>query len=95
MSFSADRVVPGRVHAAVCDAHVATAIDVDSVTVGVDLEIINRQVVHPRRQNGEVPASEHRKIAQDDVAAVLEGDCLVADTWCLFDRKIGIVVPAG
>src|SRR5215471_17228241 len=93
-AFQADRVVPRRVHTAVCDAYVATAIDVDSVTVGVDLEIINRQVVDPRRQNSEVSAGKHRKIAQDDVAAVLEGDRLVADAWRFLDRKIEIVMPA-
>src|SRR5262249_49651291 len=52
-ALQADRVVPGRIYAAVDDADIATAIDVDTVAVGVDLQIVDRHVVDPRRQNGE------------------------------------------
>jgi hypothetical protein len=78
-----NRVVPRRVHGAVRDAHVLAAVDVHAVAVGVDLQIVDRQVVHARHQNPEVTALQDREVAQDHVAAVLQRDRLVADTRLL------------
>ena len=85
-ALRADRVVPRRVYAAVRDTHVAAAIDVDSVAIGVDLQIVDRQIVDTGRQNGEVSAGEHRQIAKNDVIAILQGDRFVSHAWRLSDR---------
>jgi len=93
---SSDRSHPsqGEFTLQFADAHVATAIDVDSVPVGVDLHIIDRQVVDPRRQMAKCPHASIERSRTMTLPAVLEGDRLVADAWGLFHRKIGIVMPA-
>ena len=56
--FQADAVIPGRVDAAIRDAHVAAAIDVDAVAIGIDFQVVDGQVVHAGGQDGEMPAVE-------------------------------------
>ena len=78
-ALRADAVVPRRVDGAVGDANVAAAVDVDAVAVGVDLEVVDGEVVDAGGEDAEVAAVKDGEIAEDDVAAVLEGDGLVAD----------------
>src|SRR4029079_12972010 len=63
-----DGDVVGRVDAGVGDAHVPAGIDVETVAVGVDLHVVDGEVVHAGGQDGEVAALEDREIAQEDVA---------------------------
>src|SRR5215813_15130428 len=83
-----NRVVPGGIHAAVRYAHIAAAIDVDSIPVRIDLQVVDSQVVDTGRQDRKMAAREHRKIAQDHIVAVLQGERLVADAGRLLARKI-------
>nr|GFC99306.1 hypothetical protein [Tanacetum cinerariifolium] len=69
----------GRIDGAVAHAHVVAAVDVEPVAVGIELQIVNSQVIDARGQQGKMPALPHRKIAQYHVAAQLKGDGLVAD----------------
>jgi len=62
---------------------VLTAIDVHAVAVGVDLEIVDGEIVDAREQQAKVAALENREVAEDDVAAALEGDGLVAGAGLL------------
>ena len=63
-----DGVVVRRVDAAVGDAHVAAAVDIDAVAIGVDLEVVDGQIIHAGGQDAEVSAVENREIAQRHVA---------------------------
>src|SRR6185437_16662833 len=45
-ALRANAIVPGRIHGALADAHVAAAIDVESVAVGIDEHVVDGQVVH-------------------------------------------------
>ena len=83
--LGADAVVPGRVDGAVGDAHVLAAVDVHAVAVGVDLEVVDGEVVDAGEQQAEVAAFEDGEVAQQDVAAVLERDGFVADAGLLGD----------
>src|SRR6266508_6394367 len=51
-----DRIVVRRVDAAIRDAHVATSIDVKAITIGIDFQIVNREVVYAGSQQREVTA---------------------------------------
>ena len=73
IGLQADAVVPGRIDVAVRNAHVAAGIHVHAVAVGVDLQVVDGQVVDARGQNAEVAAVQDRKIAQQHVVAVLAG----------------------
>src|SRR6185312_11878083 len=73
-----DRVIPRRVHAAIGNVHVAAGIDVDAVAVGIDLEVVDCEVVQAGGQDAKMPGHEDRDIADDHVAAELERDGLVA-----------------
>ena len=81
--LGADAVVPGGVDGAIGDAHVLAAIDVDAVAVGVDFEVVDGDVVDAGEQQGEVAAFEDGEVAEEDVAAVFEGDGFVADAGLL------------
>src|SRR5439155_10512471 len=54
------------------------AVDVDAVPVGVDHQAVDAEVVHAGRQDAEVPAAEDGDVLDEDVAAQLQGDRLVA-----------------
>ncbi len=47
-TLETDAVVAGRIDRAVGDAHVAAAVDVHAVAVGVDLEVVDREIVGRR-----------------------------------------------
>ncbi len=76
--LGADAVVPGGVDGAVRDADVAAAVDVETVAVGVDEEVVDGHVVDAGGEQGEVAAFEDGEVAEEDVVAVLERDGLVA-----------------
>ena len=63
--LGADAVVPWGVDGAVGDAHVAAAIDVEAVAVGVDEEVVEGEVVDAGGEQGEVAALEDGEIAQE------------------------------
>ena len=58
-TFQADAIVPGRVDAAIGDADIAAAVDVDRVAVGVDGEVVDSEVVAGGSENAEVAAVEN------------------------------------
>jgi hypothetical protein len=53
------------------------AVNIDSIPIGIDFEIVDGQVVDPSCQNAEVAALQDREIAQQDVVAVFERDGLI------------------
>src|SRR6185437_2331636 len=73
-AFQADAVVPGRIHAAIRDANVPAAVYVHPIAVGINQQIVYGEVIHARGENSEMPAVENGKIAQRDVAAILQAD---------------------
>ena len=58
------------------------------VAVGVDLQIVDGEVVHAGGQNGEVPAVQDRDVAQGHVAAILQADGFVAHSVGEFEVTI-------
>src|ERR1051325_980711 len=75
-----DGVVVRRVDAAIRDAHVATGINIEAGGVGIDREIVDRQIVYAGRKQGEVSAVQDREVAQQYVTAEFQADGLVAQT---------------
>jgi len=73
--------------------HVLAAINVHPIPIGVDLQVIDRQVIHPRQKQAKVPALQHGKVAQQHVAAVLQRNRLVAHSRLLGSNSW--VVAAG
>ena len=67
--------------------HVTAAVDIHAVAVGIDLEVVDREIVDAGREDREVPAVQDRDVTQRDVAAVLERDRLVGDAGLLGDRS--------
>ena len=92
--FRADAVVPRSVDEAVGDAYVLAAVDVHAIAVGVDLEVVDGEVVDAGEQHPEVAALEDGEVAQYDVAAVPEADGLVAGAG-LFGDVSGISTACG
>ena len=73
-----DRVVVGRIDAAIGYAHIAARVEVDAVPVGIDGQVVDGEVVHAGGEDAEVSAVHNRKIAQRHLTAELEGDRFVA-----------------
>jgi len=44
-AFQTDTIIPRRIDAAVRDAHVAAAVDVNAVTVGINFQIVDGEIV--------------------------------------------------
>src|ERR1035438_2186081 len=55
-TLQADTVIPGRVDIEIGDAHVAAAIDIHAVAVGVYAQVVDGEVVDSGGQYAEVPA---------------------------------------
>ena len=92
-----DRVVVRRVDGGVRDAHVAARVDVESVAVGVDLQVVDGQRVDAGGEQREMPAVQDGEVAERDVAGPLQGNRLVAlarPSAAQRDR-LGIRGPAG
>src|SRR5690349_267595 len=66
--------------------HIAAAIDVNAIAVGVDCQIVDGEVVHTSCEDSEMPAMQNAKVAQQHVSAVLQCDGLVASAWLLRRR---------
>src|ERR1019366_4520229 len=58
---------------------VAAAIKVQAVAVGVEGDVVNRQVVAAGDENGKMAAVKNRDVADQNISAQLEGDGFVAD----------------
>jgi len=78
-TFEADAVIPGRIDAAIGDANVAAAVHINAVAVGVNLQVVESEIVHAGGQNGEVAAMQDGEIAQGDVVAIFQADGFIAD----------------
>ncbi len=63
-AFGADAVIPRRVDGAVGDADVAAAVDVDAVAVGVDLEVVDGEVVDAGGEDAEPTALKDGEVAR-------------------------------
>ena len=88
-AFWADAIVPRRIYAAIRYTHIAAAIDVHAISVGIDDQIVDGEIVDAGRQNAEVSAPQNGKVVELNVMAVLQRDGLVAytkrfRTWLLF-----------
>src|SRR5581483_10990383 len=55
-SLEHDRVIPRRIHADIRDAYVAAGVDVDPIAVGVDLDVVDGEVVNAGCENCEMAA---------------------------------------
>ena len=73
-----DGVVIGRIDPAAFDPHVAHAIKVDAVAIGIDAEPVDRQALRAGGEDGEMAALPQGEARQADVETVFERDRLVA-----------------
>ena len=71
-------VVVGGVHLGVAHGEILAAVDVDTITVGVDGDIVDGPNVAASGNDGEVTATENGDITDKHIAAQLEGNGLVA-----------------
>lgn len=55
---------------------------------------MNVEIVHSSGEQAEVAALENRKILQQDVSAVFEGDCFIANPGRFRARRIMPGAPA-
>ncbi len=55
-TLGANRVIPRRIHAAIGNAHISATIEIDSVAIGIDFQIVHGEIVYAGRQNSEMPA---------------------------------------
>src|SRR5208283_1726694 len=70
-TLGTDGIVERGIHGAVGDAHIAAAVDVHAIAVGVDLEVIDGQIINAGGENGEPSAEEDREVPEEDVMTVL------------------------
>ena len=90
-----DGVVGGRIHLRVAHGEVLAAVDVDAVAVGVDDDVVDGADVAAGGDDGEVAAPVDGDVADEHVAAELQGYRLVAraDGATLDDaRLLGVVL---
>src|SRR5262249_9429428 len=74
--------------------NIAAAIDINAVAVRVDRQVVDGEIVHADSQDAEVPAMQNGKIAERHIAAILQGDCFVADPRVLCFRLFASRTPA-
>jgi len=89
-----DAVIPGRVDGAIGDAHIPTAVKINAIAIRVDLEAIDENVVHAGEQDCKMTSHQNRDVLDDDVAAVLQGDCLVTNAWAFCAGQLACVSAA-
>ena len=65
--------------AAIRDTHIPAAIDIHAVTVRINLQIVDCEIVDTGRQNSEVPAVQNGKVAKQHISAILQRDRFVRD----------------
>src|SRR5215813_8101974 len=70
-TFEANAVIPWRVHAAVDHAHIAATINVDTIAIGVNHQIVDCEVVDSGGKDAKVAAVEDREVTKYDVMTVL------------------------
>src|SRR5262249_31599078 len=63
-----------RVNADVRNADIAAGIDIDAVTIGIDFDVIDCEIVDAGGQDGEVTSMQNRNIADQDIGGELETD---------------------
>ena len=78
-TLGTDRIVPWRVDRAVGDANIFATVDIHTVTIGIDGQVVDGEVIDASSENAKPPTLQNREIAESNVVAVLEGDGLVAN----------------
>jgi hypothetical protein len=68
VALQADCVVEWRVDADVRNADIAARIDINAVAIGINLNIIDREIVHAGCEDREVATVQNRDIADQNVA---------------------------
>src|SRR5262245_54949358 len=68
VALQADCVVEWRVDADIRNANIAARIDIDAVTIRIDLYIVNREIVHAGCEDREVAAVQNRDIPDQNIA---------------------------
>ena len=66
----------------------------ETVAVGVDLEIVDGEIIDAGGEQPEMAAFQDGEVAQQDVAAILEGDGLVANSGLLGNEGVAEGVGA-
>jgi hypothetical protein len=94
-SFERDGIVIGRVDAGIGDANVAARIEIDPVAVGIDLDVVDGQVVDAGGQDAEMAAVRDGEIPQRHVMAKLQGDGFIAACSALPARESLSRDPSG
>jgi hypothetical protein len=78
MSSSGKCVIERRVDRTIRDTHILAGIDIDAVPIRVDLDVVDGEIVDAGGQDREVAAVQNSDVANDNVAAKLQSDRLVA-----------------
>jgi hypothetical protein len=73
---------------------VLAAINIDPVPVGVDFQAVDGQIVHAGKQQGEMAAGQHGKIAKRNIAAIFQRDCFIPCTGALRMRQFAPLAAA-
>ena len=77
-AFEADSVVVWRVDAAVRDVYIATAIDIHSVPVGIDNEVVDGEMIDAGSENSKPSAMANGDISYQYILTIYERDRFVA-----------------
>ena len=76
-TFKNNGVIVKCVDVAVADSDVGAAVNVKTVAVSVATHIVDSQILHASKKQGEMSAPEHADVADSHVAALFKGDGLV------------------
>lgn len=76
-AFQHDGIVVGRVHFCIANRKILAAVDVDTVTVGVDSYVVDGANVAARRNDGKVSTTIDGDVTDGDVAAQFQGNGFV------------------
>jgi hypothetical protein len=70
------------------------AINIDPVTVRVDFQAVDGQIIDAGEQQGEMAAGQHGKIAKRNIAAVFQRHCFISCTGALRVRQFALLAAA-
>ena len=89
-----DGIVVGSVHFTITYREILTTIDVNTIAIRVDSDIIDGSNIAARSDNRKVSASKDRDVTNGHIAAELQGDSFIActDGATLYDSSLFCVM---
>ena len=80
-TFETNTVIPRRIYAAVGNTNIFATVNVDSISIRVNFEVFNSQIINSSCKYSEMTAIQYGEIFQDYISTKFQGNGFIAN-WC-------------